>query len=192
MKRVHQPACRDGRRERGSSNLALARGPGEGGAPLGATRSRSASMPKRRPMLAQLLVERPRVGPLGTLVAGDAPFSSMHPVLSPIAAIASSSASSSTGSRGTAASSARLASTGFAAGPASWISVGATHATAGWASVHAARQLQHREPVAVGDRPQLVETRPPRLDPAGRAGSGGGRVSPSRPSSGTSSWNSPP
>ena len=99
----------------------------------------------------------------------------MQPVLSPIAAIAASSARRARARSAPQRARRAWPRPSWRAAPASWISVGATHATAGWASVHTRRQLQQRQPVAIGDRPQLVEPRAARVDPAGRAGSGGGR-----------------
>ena len=94
--------------------------------------------------------------------------------------------------RGTAASSARLASIGLAAGPASWISVGATQSHRRVGEVPGAGQLEQREPVALGDRAHArrASRAPPR--PSRRGGKR--RWSPcanSCPGS-TSSWKRPP
>ena len=142
--------------------------------------------------LAQLVVERPGVRPLLALVHGRSALE-----LHAAGVVADSGDRPQLGlaqrraPAETAASSARLASTGFASGPASWISVGATQATAGWASVQAHESCSIVSPCrsAIG-RSSSSRARPG-LDPA-RGPVAAVIASVSSPSSGTSSWNSPP
>ena len=92
----------------------------------------------------------------------------MQPVLSPIARISATSSARQHRAAARAASSARLSSIGRASSPGSWISVGATQATGSWARFQRARELEHRQAVALGDRAHALHLLAPALDPARR------------------------
>ncbi len=99
---------------------------------------------------------------------GEPPFSAIEPVLSPISAIVASSAATQDGRRRRGGQLLTLL-LDRAGVRADLLDQRRCHQrTAGWASVQRARELQERQVVGLGDRPQPVELAATPVDPAGR------------------------
>ena len=135
---------------------------------LSATRSRSASMPKRRPTSRRSSSSGQASGRSAPSCRGDAPFSAMQPVLSPIAAIAAELGLVEHGpARAPRRARRAWPRRSSRPAPASWISVGATQATAGCASVQAHESCSSVRPwrSAIG-RSSSSRARPASTQPA--------------------------